>query len=58
MIAIAKQVILLADRSKIEQVSYCKVADITEIDHLFMDSGAPDSFIQKLRETGVDVTLV
>ncbi|MEK4510197.1 DeoR/GlpR family DNA-binding transcription regulator [Paenibacillus sp. FSL K6-2524] len=58
MIAIAKQVILVADHSKIDQVSFCKVADISEIDHLIMDSGAPDSFIQKLIEIGVGITLV
>ncbi|MNO30714.1 Glucitol operon repressor [compost metagenome] len=58
MIKIAKQVIMLADHSKVEQVSYCKVADIAEIDHLIMDAGAPDSFVQKLTEIGVNVTLV
>lgn len=58
MIAIAKQVILLADHSKIGKVSFCKVADIKEIDHCIMDSGAPESFIQKFIELGIDVTLV
>lgn len=58
MIAIAKQVILLADHSKIGKVSFCKVADITEIDHCIMDSGASDSFVRKFIEMGVEVTLV
>lgn len=58
MIAIAKQVILLADHSKIGKVSFCKVADITEIDHCIIDSAVPDKFLQEISQIGVDVTLV
>lgn len=58
MIAIAKQVILLADHSKIGKVSFCKVADVTEIDHCIVDSGAPDKFLREIAQIGIDVTLV
>jgi DeoR family transcriptional regulator, fructose operon transcriptional repressor len=58
MISVAKQVILLADHSKLGQVSFCKVADVTEMDHCIIDSGASDKFIRELTQMGVDVSLV
>jgi DeoR family fructose operon transcriptional repressor len=58
MIAVAKQAILLADHSKIGQISFCKVADLREIDHCILDSAAPDSFIRGLEAMDVDFTIV
>ncbi|MNC47962.1 HTH-type transcriptional repressor GlcR [compost metagenome] len=58
MIAVAKQAILLADHSKIGQVSFCKVADLHEIDHFILDSETPDSFIRGLEALDVDFTIV
>nr|WP_256719056.1 DeoR/GlpR family DNA-binding transcription regulator [Paenibacillus odorifer] len=58
MIAVAKQVILLADHSKLGQVSFSKVADVTEMDHCIIDSGASDKFIREITQLGVDFTLV
>ncbi|WP_239715355.1 DeoR/GlpR family DNA-binding transcription regulator [Paenibacillus sp. 19GGS1-52] len=58
MIAVAKQVILLADHSKIGQISFCKVADLTEMNHCILDSGVPESFIRGITSLGVDFTLV
>ncbi|MBP1937340.1 DeoR family fructose operon transcriptional repressor [Paenibacillus sediminis] len=57
MFQIAKEVILLADHSKIGKVGYAKVADLSEIDHLIIDAGANDHFIDQLRKQGVSVTI-
>lgn len=57
MIAIAKQSILLADHSKIGQVSFCKVADLAEMDHCIVDSGAAQDFLQGLTQRGIEYTL-
>ncbi|MFD2879458.1 hypothetical protein ACFTAO_31490 [Paenibacillus rhizoplanae] len=58
MIAVAKQTILLADHSKIGQISFCKVADLQEMDHCILDTGIPDSFRRQLEKLEVDYTLV
>lgn len=58
MLSIAKQVILVADHSKLGHVYYSKVADLSDIDHLITDSGAPDSFIQKFTQMDLDLTVV
>ncbi|MBT2293502.1 DeoR/GlpR transcriptional regulator [Paenibacillus albidus] len=58
MIAVAKQSILLTDHSKIGQVSFCKVADLTEMDHCIIDSGAPDGFIRWLTDMEINFTIV
>ncbi|MNC28167.1 HTH-type transcriptional repressor GlcR [compost metagenome] len=58
MISVAKQAILLADHSKIGQVSFCKVADLQEIDHCILDTGAPEGFIRGLEGLDLDYTLV
>lgn len=57
MIAVAKQTILLTDHSKIGQISFCKVADLQEIDHYILDADTPESFIQELRRMDIDHTL-
>jgi DeoR family transcriptional regulator, fructose operon transcriptional repressor len=58
MISVAKQVVLIADHSKIGQVSFCKVADLSEMDHCIFDSETPDNFVREIRQMGVTVTLV
>lgn len=57
MIDVAKKVILLADHSKIGEISFCKVADLTEMDHCIFDQGTPDDFVRKITQMGVQVTL-
>lgn len=57
MIAVAKQVILVADHSKMGQVSFSKVAEVTDMDHCILDSGVSDKFIRELTQMGVEVTL-
>ena len=56
MINIAKQVILVADHSKLGHVYYSRVADLSEMDHLITDSSIPDNFRQKLLQLDLDVT--
>ncbi|MDQ0192481.1 DeoR/GlpR family DNA-binding transcription regulator [Paenibacillus wynnii] len=58
MISVAKQVVLVADHSKIGQVSFCKVADLAEMDHCIFDSETSEDFVRKITEMGVNVTLV
>ncbi|WP_379161749.1 DeoR/GlpR family DNA-binding transcription regulator [Paenibacillus sp. sgz5001063] len=58
MISVAKQVILLADHSKIGQVSFCKVADLREMDHCILDRETPEGFIRGLKGLDLDYTLV
>ncbi|MDF9840569.1 MULTISPECIES: DeoR/GlpR family DNA-binding transcription regulator [unclassified Paenibacillus] len=58
MIAVAKQSILLADHSKIGQVSFCKVADLHEIDHCILDSAVQGNFIRGLEAMDVGFTVV
>ncbi|WP_244444684.1 DeoR/GlpR family DNA-binding transcription regulator [Paenibacillus camerounensis] len=58
MITVAKQSILLADHSKIGQVSFCKVADLREIDHCILDSAVPGSFTRGLEALDVSFTIV
>lgn len=57
MIAVAKQVILVADHSKMGQVSFSKVAEVTDMDHCILDSGVSDKFIRELTQMGVEITL-
>lgn len=57
MIEIAKQVILLADHSKIGNIAYAKFADVSEIDHCIMDSEVPPYVIHQLRKLGIGVTI-
>jgi DeoR family fructose operon transcriptional repressor len=58
MIGIAKQVILLADHSKAGKSTFAKFADIHDVDKCIIDAGVPESFVEKLRKTGVDVHIV
>lgn len=58
MIAVAKQSILLADHSKIGQISFCKVAGLQEMDHCILDTDTPESFLRELGKMDVDYTLV
>ncbi|WP_150265932.1 DeoR/GlpR family DNA-binding transcription regulator [Paenibacillus tepidiphilus] len=57
MISVAKQAILVADHSKIGQVSFCKFADLRELDHCVLDAQTPDGFIRELGLQGIEYTL-
>ncbi|MFZ5753720.1 MAG: DeoR/GlpR family DNA-binding transcription regulator [Bacillota bacterium] len=58
MIKSAKQVILLADHSKVGKVSFAKIADLAEIDQIVMDDAVDESIVAKLETIGVRVHLV
>jgi len=58
MIQSAKQVILLADHSKIGKTTFGKFADLSDIDLFITDQEAPKAFIQELIEQGIDVYTV
>lgn len=53
----ARQVILLADHSKLGKVSFAKFGAIEDVDILVTDSRANRNFLGKLREKGVKVTI-
>lgn len=53
----AKQVIVLADRDKINFVSFAKFADLDEADVIITDSGADEVFVENARMKGIKVEL-
>lgn len=54
----ARQVVLLADSSKIGTVSFVKVGTLESVDVIITDKGAKSPEVRKLRRRGVKVTLV
>ena len=53
----AKQVIVLADRDKINFVSFAKFAELEEADVIITDSGADENFVENARMKGIKVEL-
>jgi DeoR family transcriptional regulator, fructose operon transcriptional repressor len=58
MIECAEKVILIADHTKIGQVTFAKFADIHNINHLITDSAAPKNVLRHIEEAGVNVRVV
>ncbi len=58
MIAIAKQVILLADHTKFGKVSFAKFADVTSVDICVMDDKASEDMLEKMAELEISVCVV
>jgi len=58
MIQSAKQVILLADHSKLGKVAFAKVAELSEINKLVIDREVSESVINSLKNLGIDVYTV
>lgn len=58
MIKIAKQVILLADHSKVGKVFQGGVAEITEISQVILDDAVDQEFVNQLKTSGLEVHLV
>jgi DeoR family fructose operon transcriptional repressor len=54
----AKEVILLADSSKIGKVAFANTGQVTEIDRLITDKHAPTKFADKMKDKGITVTIV
>jgi DeoR family fructose operon transcriptional repressor len=55
MMEIAKQVILLADHTKIGKVSFAKFADLTEIDQYIVDDGISEEMLEALEKMDITV---
>lgn len=58
MIERAQRVIVAIDSSKIGHMTLAKMADISEVQVLVTDSGAPHDEVQRLRDAGVEVYVV
>lgn len=57
MIHASKQIILVADHSKFGQVSFAKVADLSEIHHCIVDLGVTEQAISDMEAEGIKVTI-
>lgn len=55
MIERAQRVICVADSTKIGHVTLAKMGDLSEIDVLITDAGAPQEEIARIRDSGVEV---
>ena len=55
MIESAREVILVADHSKLGRISFCRFCPLTRIDCLITDRGAPPEFLRALEEQRVKV---
>jgi DeoR family transcriptional regulator, aga operon transcriptional repressor len=58
MIRHAQRAVLVADSSKIGQVTFARICPAREVDELITDRGADPAAVQALREIGMQVTLV
>jgi DeoR family transcriptional regulator of aga operon len=58
MIRHAQRAVLVADSSKIGQVTFARICPARDVDELITDRGADPAAVQALRETGMQVTLV
>ena len=57
MIEIARQVIAVADASKLQRHNISLIAQVEELDMLITDSSAPAEAVEELRRRGVEVLL-
>jgi len=51
----ARQVIVAADHSKLQQRSFVRVCPVSEVDVLVTDSGAPDEVVAAFQQAGIEV---
>ncbi|WP_371360965.1 DeoR/GlpR family DNA-binding transcription regulator [Sporomusa malonica] len=58
MIDIAKQVILLADHTKIGKLAFAKFADVSRIDTCIVDDKVTQNMIKEMEESGINVYIV
>lgn len=58
MLNAAQEVIVLADSSKFGKRGFGKICNINQVNKIITDRNAPASFIQVIREKGIEVTLV
>ena len=55
MIALADEIILLADSSKLGKSSFVRFADISQIDLLITDAGADADYVELIKREGLEV---
>ncbi|MCX7706471.1 MAG: DeoR/GlpR family DNA-binding transcription regulator [Anaerolineae bacterium] len=58
MVRAAREVILVADSSKVGGVGLTSIMPLTQVHKLITDEGAPQEFVSALRDAGVEVILV
>jgi DeoR family transcriptional regulator of aga operon len=58
LIGRARQVIVLADSSKIGEVAFARICDLSAVDEVITDTGADAGAVSALRDAGAVVTLV
>ena len=58
MIRHAQRAVLVADSSKIGQVTFARICPVQDVDELITDQGADPAAVQAFREIGMQVTLV
>ena len=54
----ARQVIVVADSSKIGKVAFARICQLADVDELITDDGADADALSALRESGIEVTTV
>ncbi len=57
MVAAAQRTVVIADGSKLGNISVAKVADLSDIDQLITGPSAPEGVVAELGELGVDVEI-
>lgn len=58
MIAAAQKVVVLADSSKFGRRGFSKICDLESVDRIITDSGIQSVDLDRLRERGIEVTVV
>ena len=58
MINAAQKVIVLADSSKFGRRGFSKICDLEAVDRIITDSGVQQMYLDRLRERGIEVTVV
>jgi DeoR/GlpR family transcriptional regulator of sugar metabolism len=58
VMAQARQVVLLADSSKISKVSFVKFGPLSQVQLLITDTGADAAALRKFRREGVKIVIV
>lgn len=58
MIAAAQKVVVLADSTKFGRRGFSKICDLEAVDLIITDSGIQPLYLERLRERGIEVTVV
>ena len=58
MIEAAQKVVVLADSSKFGRRGFSKICDLESVDRIITDSAAQPLYLERLRERGIEVTVV